>query len=304
MKNLYVILFASLILLIGFGCGPKPDLGFVESADEIITDSSGLKNLSMSDLITELTKNDVIFIGEIHDDSLTHVYEYELLQHIYKVDNQLAVAMEMFERDVQPWLSSYLKSEITETEFLKNSRPWGNYEAAYKPIIEFSKKNGLPVLAGFVPRRFAAMVARMGEEALTKIPTSERGWAARELKSLDDVYKKRFFQQMGGMGKPKMMGKMNLDNIYKAQCIKDDTMAETISDFLAKNSGTKVVTYQGDFHSAFGLGSVKKLNLLQSSLKTIVVSIVPVDDFGNFKPADYKDQGDFLIFVPRVKQAR
>ncbi len=304
MKNLFVIFLAGLIALIGFGCGPKPPMGFVESSNEIITDSSGLENLTMPELISELSKSDVIFVGEIHDDSLTHVYEYELLKHIHKGDSDLAVAMEMFERDVQSYLSSYLKGEIPESEFLKNSRPWGNYAKAYKPIIEFSKKNNMPVLAGFVPRRFAAMVARMGEDALNKVSDSERPWIARELKAPDDEYKKRFFKQMGGMGKPKMMGKMNLDNIYKAQCIKDDTMAETIADFLKKRPNTKVITYQGDFHSAFGLGSAKKLNLLMPGVKTVVVSIVPIDDFTDFNPADYKDQGNFMIFVPRVIQAR
>lgn len=294
---------AAAAIILAAGCGPKPlpvkDLPFA-----MITDSTGEQTLSLPQLVSSIKGADAVFVGEIHDDSLTHVVEYRLLRSLHHYNAETAVAMEMFERDVQPYLSAYLAGEIGEDEFLKHSRPWGNYQAAYKPIIEYAKANSLPVLAGFVPRRYAAMVAKGGEEALAALPDSEKVWIASELKPLDDEYKKRFMKQMGLGDKPAMMARVNPENIYKAQCIKDDTMAETVANFLRKHPEKKMVVYQGDFHSAFGLGSVKKLRLLMPGLKTVVITVVPLDDVASVNPKEYHGQGDYMIFVPRVKQAR
>ncbi|MBN2414923.1 ChaN family lipoprotein [bacterium] len=300
--RIFAVLAAAAIMLAA-GCGPRP-LPVKEIPYGIITEHTGEQEMTLPELISRIRKADAVFIGEIHDDSLTHVLEYRLLQSLHHYNPETAVAMEMFERDVQPWLSGYLSGEVEEAAFLENSRPWGNYAAAYKPIIEYAKANGLPVLAGFVPRRYAAMVARDGEEALAALPDSEKVWIASELKPLDDAYKERFMKQMGLGDKPAMMARVNPENLYKAQSIKDDTMAETVANFMREHPGKKMVIYQGDFHSAFGLGSVKKLRLLMPGITTAVISIVPLDDFASVHPPDYKGQGDYMIFVPRVKQAR
>lgn len=291
------------ILIAIAGCGPKPS-PVSDLPAGLITDSSGRNELTMAELIRAIEKSDAVFVGEIHDDSLTHVLEHRLLQHLHRRNQDMAVAMEMFERDVQPWLNAYLQGEISEEEFLQHSRPWGNYHAAYRPIIEFAKTNGLPVLAGFVPRRYAAMVARGGEEALSALPDSEKVWIAAELKALDDEYKERFLAQMNMGDKPAMMARVNPEHLYSAQCLKDDTMAETAAAFFRDNPRTKMIIYQGDFHSAYGLGSVKKLKLLLPGIRTSVISIVPLDEFSSVEPEAYSGRGDYLIFVPRVVQER
>ena len=65
----------------------------------------------------------------------------------------------MFERDVQDILDAYLKGKISEKKFLKQARPWPNYLEDYRPLIEFAKKKGMPVIAANLPRRAAAAVA-------------------------------------------------------------------------------------------------------------------------------------------------
>src|SRR5690349_22509367 len=46
---------------------------------------------------------------------------------------------EMFERDVQPALDAYLAGRLSEKDFRAQSRPWGNYDTAYRPLIERAK---------------------------------------------------------------------------------------------------------------------------------------------------------------------
>jgi uncharacterized iron-regulated protein len=65
----------------------------------------------------------------------------------------------MFERDVQDILDAYLEGNISEKTFLKQSRPWPNYLKDYRPLIEFARKKGMPVIAANIPRGTAAAVA-------------------------------------------------------------------------------------------------------------------------------------------------
>ncbi len=36
---------------------------------------------------------------------------------------------------------------------------------------------------------------------------------------------------------------------YRAQCIKDDTMAMSIAEYVNQNSNSRVISFQGAFHS-------------------------------------------------------
>jgi len=294
----------TVVLMILFGgfflsCGTKSSLPPVLEHNIYIRNSSGELVPEMDEMIKQLTKAEVVFVGEVHNDSLTHIVELELLKRIFQRNHDIAVSLEMFERDVQKSLDDYLDGKITEENFLSVSRPWNNYKTAYRPLIEFAKEKDFPVLAMNVPRRYANRVAMMGETALAALSDSERVWIARKLKPLEDEYKKRFMKEMGG-GRPGPMMRFNPENLYKAQCLKDDTMAESIAEFLKKHPGTKIVSYEGDFHSDYGLGIVKKLKLLNPSVITFVISIVPVEDLRKVKIESFKNRGDFLIFVQKI----
>ncbi|RKY82420.1 hypothetical protein DRQ07_01360 [candidate division KSB1 bacterium] len=263
----------------------------------IITDSSAEKQMTFDELIENLKGSNLISVGEIHTDSLTHVIEKKILKSVYSGNRNITVALEMFERDVQKYLDDYLSGKIDEETFLKNSRPWNNYKTAYRPLIEFAKNNNLAVLAMNVPRRYAAIVARKGGEGLSTIPDSEKVWIAKNLKALDDEYRKRFVELMTGGDKPMPMKHMNPQKMYEAQCLKDDTMAESIVSYLTEHPEKTVFTCEGSFHSNYRLGFIKKVLLLEPELKVSVISVVPVKDLQNIKFEEHKGLGDFIIFV-------
>jgi uncharacterized iron-regulated protein len=267
-----------------------------------IADGVGLKDMSFTKLADKLAQVDAIFIGEIHNDSLTHVWEFELLKAVHRRFPDLGISMEMFERDVQPLLDGYLRGEVTELVFLEKSRPWKNYTKAYRPLVEFAREHGLPVLAMNVPRRYAGRIAMQGMLDQTALHDSEKVWVAKKIKILEGEYRDRFMKVLEDPGQPQAMARMNPENLYAAQCLKDDTMAESIDTFLQSHPDFKIVSYQGDFHSAFGLGIVQKLKLLNPSIRTAVISIVPVEDYPPGETDVFRGQGDYLIFVPRIEQ--
>lgn len=258
--------------------------------------------LAVPELAETLSDADVVFFGEYHDDAILHKLELELLQELVQTVPSLAVSMEMFERDTQDVLDAYLDGRMEEKEFITLSRAWSNYTTDYKPLIEFAKERSLPVIAANIPRRYAAKVRNQGWMAVDTVPLAERRWIARELKVINDAYREKFVAAMQvNMGSHGMPGASSMfDALYRAQSLKDDTMAESINDFLATHPGMSVIHYNGDFHSNSHLGTAQKLALLnpQLSIAVITPALVELDAPLNFDPA-FASEGNFVIVMHR-----
>lgn len=236
------------------------------------------KRIPFSTLLNNVNKDySVVFVGEYHDDIVTHRLELEILNGLYVFDKNWNVSMEMFERDVQNTMNAYLDNKISETSFIHTSRPWNNYKDSYRPIIEFAKNNGLDVIAANIPRKYAAMLVRNKWEKLNRLPYTERSYIADKLIVINDKYRMKFFQTMIQNMGSHIASESMIEKVYRAQCIKDDTMAESIYDYLKKNKGKKIVHFNGRFHSDEHLGTAQKLSLLDTNLKIGVISIVPVE---------------------------
>ena len=212
--------------------------------DYRIYKSTDGKEISLKKMAKELSKYDVIFFGEWHDDALLHQLEADILPLLDK-KTDLAISMEMFERDVQSILNDFLDGKISEEDFLKKSRAWGNYPTDYKPIIEYAKKKKLDVLAANVPRRYAALVSKQGGDALNQLSEDEKPFVARELKVLDNQYKKQFMETMAanmGRKRKKPVTFWLSENELSLLKNKISKTSLTRSDYLRKCSLNKDIT--------------------------------------------------------------
>jgi len=257
-------------------------------------------------LATEAAKADVVFLGEQHDDPGTHRMELALLQSISRRRSNVVLALEMFERDVQPILSQYLAGQIPEEAFLKGSRPWPAYQTDYRPLIEFAKAQGWKVVAGNVPRTLVGMggVAGKGLDAITQRNDSTRAWAASEFKCpKDDDYFKRFGVTMGqhpmGNGPPPTKEELAsiTEKFYLAQCAKDETMAESIARARSDASAPLVIHYNGDFHSDFGEGTAERTKRRLPDAKIMIITAIPVTSFDSVDAKSMRKQADWLLFT-------
>ncbi|MDD5092090.1 MAG: ChaN family lipoprotein, partial [Candidatus Wallbacteria bacterium] len=260
--------------------------------------------LSFQELMLELNSNyDVVFVGELHDDLITHKCELEMLSGLYKLDPSWNISMEMFERDVQHTLDQYLTGAIDEASFLASARPWPEYQSSYRPLVEFARTAGISVLAANVPRKYASLVVKQGWDALNVLPPDERVLVCRELFALEDDYFRRFLDTMArNMGKETTMQMMETyRSMYLGQCIKDDTMAESMNGFLLNHPRSKLIHFNGRFHSDYRLGTVQRLLLRNDSLEVAVVSIVPQEKEHNrvLKQEDMP-LADFVIYCERI----
>lgn len=93
-----------------------------------------------------------------------------------------------------------------------------------------------------------------------------------------------------------MMTPERIEAFYKAQCLKDDTMAESIVEFLKEHKDTKVLHVQGSFHGDEHLGVVEKVNKLNPSLKTVVITPIEAKDYEKMKH-NYGEDTIIMTFV-------
>lgn len=238
-----------------------PPEGSIQTGDRLI---------SPEEMFHAIQEVDIVFIGEQHDDAFAHEWElfiWESIEHNGKV-----LALEMFETDVQEILDSYLAGLISEEQFLAESRPWSNYLTDYSPMVEFAKENSFHVIAANVPRSFAAMVARGGFEVILEEP----GFENLVVDSSNVMYRERFLATMEAIGDQMHGMPLDVENMYRAQLLKDAVMASSIAE-------KKVVFICGSFHSDFHSGIPDQL----SSASYLTVTILPEGEEYDPELADF-----------------
>lgn len=236
----------------------------------------------------------VLHVGELHGNPGAHRVELEVLRALIEQGGQLALSTEQFERDVQEKLDKYLAGEITEEAFLKDSRPWPNY-ADYRPLIELCKGRKIPVIAGNIPRRLASRVNKEGPEVIEKFSDDEKRWTAVKLNANPGAYREKFSKAMGGAEGHNV----NIDRLYVAQCIKDDTMAESIAAWLKANPKGRVLHINGAFHSENGLGVPEKLAALVPDIKQAMFTCVETG-----KELPRAAAGELFVRVPAARPSQ
>src|SRR6266542_2747799 len=257
--------------------------------------------------------------GEQHDDPATHRIERAILEGLARRRGNVVVALEMFERDTQSSLDEYLAGHLNEEDFLKASRPWPRYMTDYRPLVEFARVHGWRVIASNTPRRIAVQVSREGLAAARPDSESERKLVASDISCPLDDYFKRFAEVMskGHPGahenregekqtdkKQEEERRAALERFFYAQCVKDETMAESITNALSApgtqsdtQGGSLVVHFNGAFHSDYRLGTASRAIRRAPKSKVKVISVVPVENLDAINVDEYRKRGDYIIFT-------
>lgn len=282
-KYIKTILLSTALLCFGAGSASAAQFSDAKSGAE----------LSAQQLAQKLSKYEVVFFGEYHDQGEIHKAELELLQALHKIKGEkLALSMEMFEADNQTKLDSFLAGTLGEEEFLATSRPWPNYKTDYAPLVNFAKKNNMPVVAANVPRFLAAHVAK-NNGSVAGIEEQYLQFLPKHTYAPEGAYKDKFYAQMTSPEAPMKMPPQRLAAVYAAQCLKDDKMAESIAAFSDAHKKMQVLHINGCFHSDAHLGTTQKLEALRPKLKVAVIT--PLER----KQKGVQPAGDFVVWFDR-----
>lgn len=258
----------------------------------VIYDTHKKAEITLQELTASLDRVDIVFFGEEHNDSVAHVLQYELLKAMDERYDRVALSMEMFVSDDQLVLNEYLAGLITERNLHKDAVLWNNYDD-YRPIVEYAKEKGLPVLAANAPSRYTNRVTRSGLASLNVLDKSAKLLLAPlPVDTLTGRYHEKFAGLMGGH---EGMGEMK---IYQSQNLWDATMAYRISRFFKEKTVRKILHLNGRFHSDEQLGTVAHLrNYAPRRTSVANISCFPDEGFGEPDWTSFAHLGDFIILT-------
>jgi uncharacterized iron-regulated protein len=250
------------------------------------------KTSDFGKMIKELDKYDIVLFGEYHNNSIVHWLQLKTTERLYEnVGDNLMLGAEMFERDNQEAIDKYLKGETDDKKLAEEARLWKNHSTDYKPLLDFAKDKKLEMIATNVPRRYASIVAKKGQDSLMLEP-HELAWVVKlpyEV-TLETPGYEEMRKMMGDHAGSKAM------NFVAAQAIKDATMAESILQHWT--TGKLLLHYHGDFHSKQYGGIYWYLKKAKPELKIAVISLTESDSPKLALPADFI-KTDFIIVIPK-----
>ncbi len=213
---------------------------------------------SFTDIVDDISKSRVIYVGETHTDYGHHILQLQIIQALHTKNKQnskrnLAIGMEMFPRSAQPVLDDYIAGKIgTEREFLKRSdyfSVWGFDYRLYRGIINFARQQRIPIVGLNLERHITRQVFRSGHTDI--IYAYDRENIAREL----DLDAAGFSERLrvvhaahAAHVAPDHGKKPGFAGFLQAQALWDETMAESISIYLRANPDRDMVVITGSGH--------------------------------------------------------
>ncbi len=210
---------------------------------------------TFSEVMERVAGKKIVYVGENHNQYSHHATELEVIKDLHRRGKKLAIGMEMFQKPFQKILDDYIEGRIDEREFLKETqyfKRWGFDYNLYRAILLFARSERISVVALNMKQEIVDKVFRGGLDSLSE---EEKEWVPPRMDFSDEVYKERLrkvFQAHQDFGTG------NFNFFYQAQILWDETMSESIDEFLKAHPGDSMVVLAGNGHLAFGSGIPKR----------------------------------------------
>ncbi len=304
--------FASALVLVSGACAsgaasgvpvPTPTSEASEAmpelreGDDFVVYLADGRRASMADLVSAMADYDVVFLGEEHNDPITHRVHARLLESAYSDHAEgrpLVLSLEMFERDVQYVVDEYLDDLITESHFRSSARPWDNYETDYRPMVEFAKAHDLEVVAANAPRRYVNRASRLGRASLDALgPDAVRYLPPLPYPEASAAYQAEWDALMG-----EAAGHMR-GSPLDGQTLWDASMAHAVAGALERSAGALVLHVAGGFHIENATGTPEALEHYRPGTSALIVAARPADDPTTWDAERLAGLGDYVIVTRR-----
>jgi uncharacterized iron-regulated protein len=220
--------------------------------DQIVNTSNG-RPASAADVAAAARGLRFVYLGESHNSPDHHQMQANVIEALVADGRDVVVGFEQFTRPVQDSLNPWTLGWWDEATFIERSQwktQWGFDYALYRPIFESTRKHKLPMVALNVPRDWVRAVGRGGYTALTAEQKKE---LPTDLYLGNANHKAVFTGLMGGHPMTGPQG----DNVYSAQVLWDEGMADTALKYMDKrgaSTNTVFVVVAGSGHVMYGQG--------------------------------------------------
>ncbi|RPI95794.1 MAG: hypothetical protein EHM32_04850 [Spirochaetales bacterium] len=244
--------------------------------------------VSFDSMIEDCLKAGVIYIGERHGLKRHHDMQRSFIEALSLKDRTPLLGIEQMESYNQPALDRFNRGEIdfdrlaAETDW---ARRWSNY-GDYRDVLEACRKAGGSVFALNARAEVVRAVARAGLSALGE---RER----TELPAEIDLENKEH-ERLLGMMLPvhAFINGEGLRRMYEAQVVRDEKMADVLSERLLKKyadgKNSIVVVIGGAAHFAYGLGVPSRVGRRVPGIRK---RIIIFSESGDLRP----DEGERMM---------
>lgn len=263
----WTLILASLILF-SSGCASR----IIRVADRA--------EVLMPDLVSDMKKVRLVFIGEAHDEKWHHETQLAIIKALHESGSLVAVGVEMFRAENQSKLDMWVSGRMDEAEFVKEySLNWQVPWPKYSDIFLYARDNRIPLVGLNIPKKVIRQVFKEGYESLTAEQLKEVPGAKCEV---DAEYEKFIRRAMS----EHTMSESTFKKFCEAQMVWDSSMALKSIDYLKANQEKTLVVLAGSAHSwRRGIPNhVKKLQgppfviILPESAASSDISEVTVDE--------------------------
>ncbi|MBF0558364.1 MAG: ChaN family lipoprotein [Nitrospirae bacterium] len=226
----------------------------LDNEDQTIAiDVSAVK--SLPEVLERVSGKKIVYVGEFHDRFSNHAVELEAVKALYQKNRKIAIGMEMFQRPFQQVLDKYIAGTIDERTMLKGTeyfKRWGFDYNLYRPILTFARSERVPVIALNIRREITDKVSKGGLDSLSEGDKKE---IPSQMDFSDNQYREELYEVFKRHEGSK---EMNFDFFYTSQVLWDESMSQSVDDFLKSNPDFQVVVLAGNGHLAFGTGIPKR----------------------------------------------
>jgi uncharacterized iron-regulated protein len=227
----FFVLYLLLFMLIGFGFG-QPRILDLERNQEI----------TFAELIANVEKTRVIFMGELHDHPGHHQAQLAVIQALHDAGQEVTIGLEMFQRDDQEILDQWVEGKISREELVEAYHRNWQWWPLYQPIFESARDKGHQLLALNVPREITAQVAREGFDSLTPEQMQEIGFVTCRV---DPDYEQFIRRTLSAHGHHDF----DFQHFCEAQLVWDTAMAQRLGQYLDEHPQATVVVLAGSGHA-------------------------------------------------------
>lgn len=214
------------------------------------------RTLTLKNLAQEIKNNQVIYIGENHDNSSHHQIQLYIIKTIYNQNKRIAIGMEMFQSKFQDAVNDYIFGNISEKEFLKKTeynKRWGYDYSLYKPIIDFAKTNNIPIIALNIE---SEVIKNISKKGISKLHASDLNKLPKHIDFTNNKYRNFLYEIFKDHPN---QNKKSFQKFYSIQLVWDEYMAEKIDSFLKNNEKYQIVVLAGNGHIVHGYGIPQRL---------------------------------------------
>lgn len=282
-----------------------------------VYDVSRKRFVSFDEMTANAARAGVIYVGETHDNVVHHQIQEKVLKAVYARNSgkkKIAIGLEMFQRPYQQFLDDYIARKIDEKEMLRKTEYYNRWSfewSMYQPMVSFAYANGLKVVALNAPAEISKKVSRGGLAALTD---EERKLLPEKIDTTVKVHREYIYDRFKPHIQMGMFSEENFDKFYDAQCVWEDTMADSAAGYfrgLGKDAADgQIVIFVGGGHTMYRFGIPERAKWRTQTDYCSILCVELVDrkegeksnDEGIMELLDaYNSPADYLYFARRVK---